>query len=107
MKNYYVPEQSSLPILATIGLFALVFGLGSYFNELKDGVSGSGSIHRFCWVYFFVCRFVFWFRQSIIENQQGLNSLQLKRSYVWGMGWFIFSEVMFFFAFFRCTFLRT
>ena len=29
---------------------------------------------------------------------------QLKRSYVWGMGWFIFSEVMFFAAFFGALF---
>jgi cytochrome c oxidase subunit 3 len=34
----------------------------------------------------------------------GLNSDQLKRSYVWGMGWFIFSEVMFFAAFFGALF---
>jgi cytochrome c oxidase subunit 3 len=34
----------------------------------------------------------------------GLNSPQLKRSYVWGMGWFIFSEVMFFSAFFGALF---
>jgi cytochrome c oxidase subunit 3 len=33
-----------------------------------------------------------------------MNSDQLKRSYVWGMGWFIFSEVMFFAAFFGALF---
>jgi cytochrome c oxidase subunit 3 len=103
-ENYYVPEQSSLPILATIGLFALVFGLGSYFNELKDGVSGSGQYIAFAGFISLSVVLFFWFRQSIIENQQGLNSLQLKRSYVWGMGWFIFSEVMFFFAFFGALF---
>ena len=41
-----------------------------------------------------------WFSTVIKENHAGLASPQLKRSYVWGMGWFIFSEVMFFAAFF-------
>jgi cytochrome c oxidase subunit 3 len=33
-----------------------------------------------------------------------MNNAQLKKSYVWGMGWFIFSEVMFFAAFFGALF---
>ena len=33
-----------------------------------------------------------------------MNSPQLARSYVWGMGWFVFSEVMFFAAFFGALF---
>ena len=45
-----------------------------------------------------------WFSIVISENIAGLNSIQLKRSYVWGMGWFIFSEVMFFAAFFGALF---
>ena len=45
-----------------------------------------------------------WFAKVIAENAQGMNNDQLKRSYVWGMGWFIFSEVMFFAAFFGALF---
>ncbi len=45
-----------------------------------------------------------WFATSIRENHQGLPSAQLKRSYVLGMYWFIFSEVMFFAAFFGALF---
>ena len=41
-----------------------------------------------------------WFSTVISENMRGLNDAQVKRSYVWGMGWFIFSEFMFFAAFF-------
>mgnify|MGYP000683702178 FL=1 len=41
-----------------------------------------------------------WFGTVIKENMAGMNNDQVKRSYVWGMGWFIFSEVMFFAAFF-------
>ena len=46
----------------------------------------------------------FWFRQVIIEHLAGLDSNQLKQSYVYGMAWFIFSEVMFFAAFFGALF---
>lgn len=45
-----------------------------------------------------------WFRQAIKENIAGMNSAQMKKSYVLGMFWFIFSEVMFFFAFFGALF---
>ena len=39
-ETYYVPEQSSFPILATIGLFLTVFGLATLFNELTFGDGG-------------------------------------------------------------------
>ena len=39
---YYVPEQSAFPILASIALFFLIFGLGSFFNELTADETGSG-----------------------------------------------------------------
>jgi cytochrome c oxidase subunit 3 len=45
-----------------------------------------------------------WFRTAIRENIAGMNSAQLKKSYVLGMFWFIFSEVMFFLAFFGALF---
>ena len=40
----------------------------------------------------------------IQESQQGLYSPQMDRSFKQGMSWFIFSEVMFFFAFFGALF---
>ena len=98
-ENYYVPEQSRIPIWATIGLFLTVFGLGSWINQQENGflvfIVGFGLL---CFVLYQ------WFSTVIGENIKGLNSAQLKRSYVWGMGWFIFSEVMFFAAFFGALF---
>ena len=41
-----------------------------------------------------------WFKNQIDESMAGLYSDQLGRSYRQGMSWFIFSEVMFFGAFF-------
>lgn len=93
--NYYVPEQSKLPIFASLGLFLTVFGAANWLNGEATGPT----------ILFFgglLFSFVLWQWFSIVisENINGMNSDQLKRSYVWGMGWFIFSEVMFFAAFF-------
>src|SRR5690606_8100895 len=40
----------------------------------------------------------------IRESRSGLYSAQMDRSFRWGMSWFIFSEVMFFAAFFGALF---
>ena len=45
-----------------------------------------------------------WFRDQINESMSGLYSNQLSNSYRQGMSWFIFSEVMFFAAFFGALF---
>jgi cytochrome c oxidase subunit 3 len=42
----------------------------------------------------------YWFGDAIHESEIGLNSKRIDGSYRWGMSWFIFSEVMFFAAFF-------
>jgi cytochrome c oxidase subunit 3 len=55
-------------------------------------------------LFFFVATLFNWFRITIKENIAGMNSAQLKKSYVLGMFWFIFSEVMFFFCFFGALF---
>ncbi len=55
-------------------------------------------------LFWFVAVLFAWFRQAIKENIAGMNSAQMKKSYVLGMFWFIFSEVMFFFAFFGALF---
>src|SRR5690606_40010501 len=97
--SYYVPEQSKLPIWASFGLFLTVFGAANWMNGTSYGP----------WIFFagaltFATVLWTWFSTVIGENIAGMNSAQLKRSYVWGMGWFIFSEVMFFAAFFGALF---
>lgn len=103
-EHYYVPDQSAYPIVATVGLFLFVFGAGTFINQISAKESGSGLYILLAGAAVLIGTLFFWFRQAIEENMQGLNSAQLKRSYVWGMGWFIFSEVMFFFAFFGALF---
>lgn len=103
--TYYVPEQTKFPFFASIGLFLTVFGLGNVLNDISAGapVMGSTGIALTGFIILSVILFN-WFATVIRENHAGLNSDQLKRSYVWGMGWFIFSEVMFFAAFFGALF---
>ncbi len=48
--------------------------------------------------------FIFWFHTVIGESQRGLYDMQVDRSFRMGMMWFIFSEVMFFAAFFGALF---
>jgi cytochrome c oxidase subunit 3 len=45
-----------------------------------------------------------WFGTVIKENQKGMYNMQVDMSFRWGMFWFIFSEVMFFAAFFGTLF---
>ena len=102
-ESYYVPHQSKLPIWIAFGLIMFMYGFGSWLNAIKSG--GNSNIGLFLIGFVTVCATLYiWFRTVIHENHAGMNSPQLARSYVWGMGWFIFSEVMFFAAFFGALF---
>ena len=101
--SYYVPDQSRFPIFMAFSLFLLVMGASSTINNLDDPNSNSAYILYLGFASLFLTLF-FWFRQVIKEHLAGLDSNQLKQSYVYGMAWFIFSEVMFFAAFFGALF---
>ncbi len=102
-QNYYVPDQSRFPIFIAFSLFLLVMGASSTINNLGNAESNSVYILYIGFACLFTTLF-FWFRQVIKEHLEGLDSNQLKTSYVYGMAWFIFSEVMFFAAFFGALF---
>ena len=102
-QTYYVPEQSRFPIFMAVSLFLLVMGASSTINNLDNPESNSVYILYAGFASLFTTLF-FWFRQVIKEHLAGLDSNQLKTSYVYGMAWFIFSEVMFFAAFFGALF---
>lgn len=95
--TYYVPEQSKLPIMAGLTMGVSAYGAGSYMIDGSWGVLVVGLIALWATL-------IVWWNIVIKENMAGLVDDQLKRSYVWGIGWFIFSEVMFFAAFFGALF---
>lgn len=95
--TYYVPEQSKLPIIAGLSLGLSAYGAGRIMIDGSWGALALGMV-------VFWITLAYWWNLVIKENMQGLASDQLKRSYVWGFSWFIFSEVMFFAAFFGALF---
>lgn len=104
-EHYYVPAQSKWPIIATIGMFVTVFGLATWFNDLKAARPEShGPLIFFVGGLLLAYMLFGWFGAVIKESRAGLYSAQLDRSFRWGMSWFIFSEVMFFIAFFGALF---
>ncbi len=104
-ENYYVPAQSKWPIVATLALLTTVFGLGSWFNDLKAGRDEiSGPVIFFVGALLIAYMMFGWFGAVVREGRAGLYSAQMDRSFRWGMSWFIFSEVMFFLAFFGVLF---
>ena len=88
-----------------ISVALLVIGVAGGLNSITfdTGQGGFWNIFQLGLLCFIVTLAV-WFKQTIQENRAGMNSAQLKHSYVLGMQWFIFSEVMFFACFFGTLF---
>lgn len=98
---YYVPEQSKLPIWMAFALFLTIIGVALM---LQRG-AGMTDSHLGIWVFLagalvLAATMYNWFVIVAKENMAGLNSDQLKASFVYSMKWFIVSEAMFFAAFF-------
>jgi len=98
-EHYYVPEESHWPIVGSLGLIFFVIGLVGLFKQESYGIL-SAAIGASILTYMMFG----WFGNVIDESQRGLYSKQMDTSFRWGMIWFIFSEVMFFSAFFGCLF---
>lgn len=92
---YFVPEPSQYPVLMMLGVFIGMTGAYFWMNE----VAGGKWIFWFGVAWWLTVMFQ-WFRKSIGESQRGLYGSRVDISYRWGMSWFIYSEVMFFGAFF-------
>ena len=97
--SYYLPEPSHWPIVGSTGLFFFLMGAAYWLHGEDFGpyIFAVGAI--------ILAYMMFgWFSEVIHENQRGLYNKQVDRSYRWGMGWFIFTEVMFFATFFGALF---
>jgi cytochrome c oxidase subunit 3 len=97
-EKYYVPHDSAWPIRGSLALFVLMAGVISFMNEWAGGWAFIPGAALLAWMFFG------WFGTVIGENQKGMYSLAVDRSFRMGMMWFIFSEVMFFAAFFGALF---
>jgi cytochrome c oxidase subunit 3 len=97
--HYYVPQPSSWPVVGSIALFLMATGATIWFN-------GAPVAKWIVLVGFLVLVYMMfgWFGKVIHESEGGSYNAQVDVSFRWGMGWFIFSEVMFFAAFFGALF---
>ena len=93
--HYFVPQPSGHPAMASLGLFFVVLGAGQWVNGI-----GWGRFSVLIGVGIWLVTLFRWFRDAARESEAGLYSLRIDTSYRWAMSWFIFSEVMFFAAFF-------
>ena len=96
---YFVPAPSRHPVMAATGLFFVILGAGQWVNG-----EHWGAYSLFGGLLFWAFVLQQWFRQAIAESESGLYSDRIDLSFRWSMGWFIFSEVMFFGAFFGALF---
>ncbi len=99
--KYYVPHGSPWPFFGSVSLFVLMLG-AALTLEGSDSIPGSYVLMAGFALIFVL--FYGWFGKVIEENQAGMYNLDVDRSFRMGMMWFIFSEVMFFAAFFGALF---
>ncbi|AWB66689.1 cytochrome c oxidase subunit 3 [Saccharobesus litoralis] len=104
-EKYYVPPQSPWPIVGATALFLVALGAGTTVSKIhQTGDPGWGKTVLILGIVVLLVMMFGWFRDQINESRAGMYSAQLGRSYRQGMQWFIFSEVMFFAAFFGALF---
>ncbi|NQV85512.1 MAG: cytochrome c oxidase subunit 3 [Woeseiaceae bacterium] len=98
-ERYYVPNGSHWPVVGSMGLLFLMIGVSIWLNGADAGfyiMLGGFAILIFM--------LTGWFGTVINESISGLYNAQVDKSFRQGMFWFIFSEVMFFAAFFGALF---
>ncbi len=96
---YYVPHGSHWPIVGSFGLLGTLGGAALWLDDVDIGkpIMAVG-------VVLLVVMLFGWFRTVIHESLAGLYNKQVDVSFRMGMLWFIFSEIMFFGAFFGALF---
>lgn len=92
---YYVPQPSRHPVMVAFGMLLVIFGAGQWVNG-----SGWAAYVLLAGLVVWLSVLFQWFRDAIGESEGRLYSDRVDVSFRWSMSWFIFSEVMFFAAFF-------
>lgn len=97
--DYYLPNPSPWPIVASVGLFTLAGGFVMLVNnaDIAPYVMLAGGL-------IIAYMFFGWFGKVVRESEGGLFNHDVDVSFRMSMLWFIFSEVMFFAGFFGALF---
>ena len=97
--DYYLPDPSPWPLVASVGLFVLAGGFVMLVNDfnIAPWVMLAGGL--------IIAFMMFgWFGVVVLESEGGRYNAHVDLSFRMGMLWFIFSEVMFFGGFFGALF---
>jgi cytochrome c oxidase subunit 3 len=96
---YFVPAPSKWP---AVGSLAMIFTLFGAVGALNSQAYGPWALL----IGFAILVYMFfgWFGMVISESEGGQYNQRVDASFRWSMSWFIFSEVMFFAAFFGALF---
>ena len=96
---YFVPQPSYWPLVGSAALFLLGLGAALWMNSVAAGPWLVAAGFAVLLVMLFG-----WFGAVIGESEARRYNTRVDASFRWSMSWFIFSEVMFFFAFFGALF---
>jgi len=94
--GYYFAPPSIWPVVGSIALLFMGGGAAMWMNDIQPYGYAGLAVGFGILVYMLFG----WFGNVITENEAGLYNEQVDTSFRWSMSWFIFSEVMFFAAFF-------
>jgi cytochrome c oxidase subunit 3 len=96
---YFVPQPSHWPITGSCALLLLALGATCWVNGIAifPWLLGAGFLVLLVMLFG-------WFGTVIGESEHRLYNKKVDMSFRWSMSWFIFSEVMFFAAFFGALF---
>jgi cytochrome c oxidase subunit 3 len=96
---YYVPNPSHWPVTGSLALLLMASGAVGLFNDYRWG--------KYVLVLGLIVLLIMmfgWFGRVVRESEGNLYNKKVDVSFRWSMSWFIFSEVMFFAAFFGALF---
>ncbi len=96
---YFVPGLSQWPVVGSLAMLFFGAGAAAWVNEQSWGPMSLAAGLALLFFTLFS-----WFGNVIGESEGGSYSDRVDVSFRWSMGWFIFSEVMFFAAFFGALF---
>jgi len=97
--HYFVPQPSKWPFVGSIAMVLFGFGAAGTVNGTAYGpytLSAGFAV--------LIYMMYGWFHQVSMESEAGQYGKNVDISFRWSMGWFIFSEVMFFAGFFGALF---
>jgi cytochrome c oxidase subunit 3 len=97
--HYYVPHGTKWPIIGSVGMATMLGSAAFWVNE-----SAAAPWTFLVGALILIYMLFGWFGEVIRESESGMYNAQVDTSFRMGMMWFIFSEVMFFAAFFGALF---